>query len=91
MAKVIISVDVEDAARWEAGFRSRADYFRQASVTNPIHFSVEGDHVVACFEPDDLSAFMANLKTQETADAMAKDGLKRDTLNISVLDSEFVV
>ena len=57
-----------------------------------IDFSIiEGNEVAVCFEPDDLDALLEGLDSPETAEAMAIDGVKRETVKIYVLDKEFQV
>ncbi len=92
MTKVIITAEVEDSAKWEAGFRSHADLFRTMSLKKAIQFSTNDSNEVAiCGEPDDLSLYLKILDSQETADAMAYDGVKRETVKIFVLDKELAL
>lgn len=92
MPKVIVTAQVEDPVRFEEGFRTHADLFRSETVHRPIDFSIiEGNEVACCFEPDDLDAFMEGMDSAETAEAMAIDGVKRETVKIYVLDKEFHV
>ncbi len=42
-------------------------------------------------QPDDLDAFLEGMDSPETAEAMAIDGVKRETVKIYVLDKEFQV
>jgi len=86
LPKVIITGQVNDAAKWEAGFRTHAEMFRTYSIKAPIHFALDGNAVTICMEPEDLETFNRSMKSQATADAMAFDGVKRETVKISVLD-----
>jgi hypothetical protein len=89
MPKVIAIAEVEDGAKWEAGFRTHGDLFRSQSISKPISFAVEGNQVVICFEPEDLDAYQKGLESPATAEAMAFDGVKRETAKFFVLDEEF--
>lgn len=92
MPKVVITAQVEDAAKWEEGFRTHGDLFRRQTISNPIGFSiVEGNQVMCCFEPEDLDTYMDLLNSQETAEAMEYDGINRETVKVYVLDREFQV
>ncbi len=92
MTKVIITAEVEDSAKWEAGFRSHTDLFRAMSLKKPIQFSTnENNEVAICGEPEDLSLYLKILDSQETADAMAYDGVKRETVKVFVLDKELTL
>ncbi len=92
MPKVIITAQIEDPVKFEEGFRSHGELFRKQTVTNPITFSIlEGNQVACCFEPEDLDTYFEILNSSETAEAMAFDGVKRETVKIHVLDKEFQV
>ena len=92
MPKVVVTAQVEDPVKWERGFRTHGDLFRSQSVTKPISFAtIEGNQVGICAEPDDLDTFMKILDSPATAEAMAFDGVKRETVKVFVLDKEFKV
>ena len=92
MAKVVLTAQVEDTAKWEAGFRTHVDLFRSMTISQPISFSTNDNNEVTIYlEPEDLDKYMADLETQETADAMAYDGVKRETVKVYVLDKELQV
>lgn len=89
MKKVIITATVEDTTQWEAGFRTHVDLFRKQTVNTPINFTANDNKEVAIiFEPDDLDTFLALMDTQETADAMAFDGVKKESVKVFILDKE---
>ena len=92
MTKVLVTAEVEDSTKWEAGFRTHADLFRTYSIRQPIHFSTHDDNTVGiCFEPDNVDTYMASLESPATAEAMAIDGVKRETVKVFVLDKELQV
>lgn len=92
MPKVVVISQVEDKVKWEAGFRTHGDLFRSQTVTKPIHFATGDDNTVAiCFEPEDLATYLRILSSPETAQAMAVDGVKRETMKMFVLDRELKV
>lgn len=92
MPKVVVTAFVEDSAKWEEGFRTHVDLFRSQTVTRPIHFAInEGNEVAVCIEPDDLGAFLSALGSAATAEAMAFDGVKRETVKVFVLDKDLQV
>ena len=86
MPKVILTAQVQDGVKWEAGFRSHMQTFRNYSITAPIAFAINGNEVVICMEPEDMDTFNRAMDSKETADAMAYDGVKRETVKIHVLD-----
>lgn len=92
MPKVVITAEIEDPVKFEEGFRSHADLFRRQTISNPITFSIlEGNRVACCFEPEDLDTYLDILNSSETAEAMAIDGVKRESVQVYVLDREFQV
>ena len=92
MARVVITAEVEDGATWEEGFRTHVDLFRRQTISNPITFSIlEGNQVACCFEPEDLDTYLSILDSSETAEAMEFDGVKRETVQVYVMDRELQV
>ena len=90
MPTVIVTADVEDAAKLEKGFRTHGELFRSGTVNKPINFTVtEQNQAVVVFEPDDLEKYMQVFDSPATADAMEFDGVKRETVKVFVLDKEF--
>jgi hypothetical protein len=89
MARIIQTVQVEDSANWETSFRTHGEIFRGYTAT-AIHFSTTDENEVAVlWEVDDPDKFLEQLALPETAEAMARDGVKRETVKTFVLDKEF--
>jgi hypothetical protein len=91
MSKVLVVAQVEDPVKWEERFRTHGDLFRSQTVTKPINFGIEDNQVAVCIEPDDLAVCMKGLNSPATAEAMAFDGVRRETVKIFVLDKTFEV
>jgi hypothetical protein len=92
MAKVIVTAQVQDAVKWESGFRTHGDFFKSYSIRKPVQYAVTaGNQTAVCFEPEDLATFMKRMESPETAAAMASDGVKRETVKVFVLDKELVL
>ncbi len=92
MPKVVVTAQIEDPVKWEEGFRTHGELFRRQTVSKPIEFSIlEGNQIACCFEPEDLDTYLELLDSSETAEAMAFDGIDRDTVQVYVLDQEFRV
>ena len=88
MSKAIITAQVEDSANWESAFRSHAELFREYTAT-AINFVATNDNEVAIlWEIDNLETFLAQLDEPETAEAMAQDGVDRDSVKVYILDKE---
>ncbi len=85
MPKIIVTAEVEDGAAWEAGFRTHGDLFRTQTCSK-MEYSINGNEVAVCADPADFDAFMAWFEAPETAEAMAFDGIKRDTVKVFVMD-----
>lgn len=89
MSKAIITAQVENSVNWENGFRSHAGLFNDYTAT-AIHFSAtDANEVAILWEVTNLDRFLELLDAPETAEAMAQDGVKRDTVKVYVLDKEF--
>ena len=66
--------------------------FKSQTQTKPIDIGiVGGDYVAVCFEPSDLNTFMKVLDSPATGEAMAFDGVKRETVKVFVLDKQFTL
>lgn len=92
MTKVIITAEVEDAAKWEKGFRSHAELFRSMTIQNSIELTTnDKNEVCLCAEPADLDKYLEILNAPVTAEAMAYDGVKRETVKVFVLDKEMKI
>lgn len=88
MTMVILTADVEDAATWEREYRTHADLFKAAGF-GAMHYSVNDDGcVVMCTDVDDVSAYMEFINSQSIRDAMKNDGVKRETVEVIVLDKK---
>ena len=76
--------------KWEEGFRTHGELFRtNYTVTKPIGIAISGNEVAVCFEPANLDTLMAAVDSPATAEAMAVDGVKRETVKVYVMDKEF--
>lgn len=90
MAGVIITAQVEDAVQWEKGFRTHGDLFRSQTVNKPIQFTIlDNNEVAIYFQAADLEIYLAGLDSAATEEAMAFDGVKRETVKVFPLDKEF--
>ena len=92
MARIVVTAQVEDLVKWEEGFRKHGDLFRSQTVSGPIGMATtEENDVAVCFEAENLDTFMDVLNSDATAEAMAFDGVNRDTVKVFVMDREFTV
>ena len=89
MAKIIITAKVEDGAKWEEGFRTHGDLLRSMTST-ATYFTISKDNEVTIYaDVDDVDKYFEVLDSPATAEAMASDGVMRDTVKVAVLDKEF--
>ena len=88
MAKAILIGEVEDTAKWEESFRTHGDLFRSQTTTKLLFGVGEGNLVGLYLEIDNLDTWLAVLESPATHEAMALDGVKRDTVQLVVLDKE---
>ena len=89
MSRAIITAKVENAANWERDFRSHVGLFKSYTAT-AIHFSATDDNEIAIlWEVANLDKFLEQLDAPETAQAMAQDGVNKESVKVYVLDKEF--
>ncbi len=56
MPKMVVLAQVDNLAKWEAGFRTHGDFFRRQTVSKPIDFALlEPNTVVVCVAGDSRS------------------------------------
>jgi hypothetical protein len=91
MPRVIITAQVEDSEKWKEGFRTHGALFQDQTV-KVLHFTANDENEVALYqEVGDLETYFKVMSSPETAEAMAFDGVKRETVKIFVLDEEFTL
>lgn len=89
MARIIITAKVEDAEKWEQGFRGHGDLLRTMTST-ATYFTISKDNEVTLYaDVDDVDKYMEVLDSPATQEAMSMDGVMPDTVRVSVLDKEF--
>ena len=88
MPMVIITAQVQDPVKWEAGFRTHGDLFRSYALRAPVHFTMAGNEVAVCVEPEDLDTFRQAIESKASVEAMAFDGVNPETVQMFVLDQE---
>ena len=86
MAKVLMTAQVQDGARWEASFRTHGDIFKTYGLRGPVEFTVSGNEVALCLEPADVKALLQTINEPQTVEAMKADGVKRETVKVYVLE-----
>jgi len=89
--RVVLTAEVDNLATWEQGFRTHGDLFRQMGVSSMEYCTSEGNRVAVCGDTTDLDAYMKVLDSPATAEAMAGDGVKRETVRVFVLDKTLTV
>ena len=90
MTKIVVTAQVEDSVKWEEGFRTHGDLFRSQTVSRVDFATTDENEVAVCLEPADFDKFMEIFESPATEEAMAADGVKRETVNVYVLDKEFI-
>jgi hypothetical protein len=92
MPRLVMVGELEDSTTWEERFRSHAGLFSRLFADigmNVIHFTVTDDgRFVLHSEPSDLDKYFELVESPEIQAAMVEDGVKRETVEIHVLDKE---
>ena len=71
MPKVVVIAEVEDLAKWEKGFRTHGDLFRQMGISKMEYVTGDGNQFAVCGETADLDAYMKVFKSPAAAMATA--------------------
>ena len=89
MTRVLVTAQIEDAAKWEEGFRTHGELLKSMTATSSHYAITDGTHVAVYTEVEDKAKCLEVLESEATAEAMSVDGIKRDTVKVFVLDKEF--
>jgi hypothetical protein len=88
MVRILVTAQVEDSKEWEEGFRTHRDLFKSMTAT-AVHYAVTDDNEIAvCTDATDQAKYLQVLESKATVDAMASDGVKRETVKVFVLDKK---
>lgn len=88
---VVLTAHVKDPAKWERSFRSHSDLLKRSSM-QLIHYTITNNNDVVMYsETDDVNEYMDFLRSPEVTQAMAEDGVDRETLKVYALEKEFDV
>ena len=89
MSMVIVTAQVNDVVEWEGQFRTHGELFQRQTVTR-VDLGVTEDDCVACaFHVEDLDAFFELMASPDTAEAMANDGVDKDSVKVFVMEGRF--
>lgn len=90
MSRVVITAKVKDAAKWEEAFRTHGGLLG-TMAQNRTYFSTHDDNEIVLYsEPSDLEKYLEVLDSPDTEEAMANDGVLRESVKVFVLDEVFV-
>ena len=90
MAKLLITAEVNDLAKWEKGFRSHDELFKSYGMKGPALYGTnENNEVAVVVAVDDPVAIMETMSSAENTQAMEADGIKLDTVKVFILDKEY--
>ncbi len=89
MAKIVLTAQVEDSAKWEEGFRTHGELLKSMTSTVTYFTITEENELTIYAEPNDVDKFFEVMESSATEEAMAYDGVKRETVKVVVLDKEF--
>ncbi len=90
MHTVIAIVEVESVEKFKEGFQTHGELFKSQTISSPIRFGAgkDGKEISIAFEVEDLDLYQKILESPETAEAMAQDGVNKETVKFFVLDQE---
>jgi hypothetical protein len=88
MPRVVVTAEVESLDKWERGFRTHGDLFRQMGISRMEFATGPGNRIAVSGDTNNLDTYMKIYNSPATAEAMAFDGIKRETVQMFVLDKE---
>ncbi|MEM8954611.1 MAG: hypothetical protein AAGD22_10710 [Verrucomicrobiota bacterium] len=90
MPKIIAVGEAEDVKKWEEDFAGHISLFKSQTIRSPIRYGTheEGNEVAILFDVESVEAYLTGFESDETADAMKHDGIKKDTVKLFILDGE---
>jgi hypothetical protein len=92
MTKILVTAQVQDPTKWEKSFRTHGELFRNQSMSTPLSYGViEGNTVAVYGEVNNLDTWRKTMDSPAMVEAMAADGVKRETVKTFVLDRELKV
>lgn len=87
--RIVLTAQVEDSQKWIERFQAHGDLFRELGTT-VIHYTATDENEVALYEEvDDVDRYFEVMQSPAIVEAMAGDGVKRDTVKVFVLDREW--
>ena len=91
MTKIVLTAQVEDAAKWEQRVRTHGELLK-TTTCKAIYYTVTKDNEVAMYaEAADAAKYFEVLGSPAIAESMAYDGVKRETVKVFVLDKDFIL
>ena len=88
MRRIVVFAQVENAAEWERRFQTHGELFRDMTQ-RVAYYTIQGNEVAICEEVDDLEKYFEVMQSPAAAEAMAGDGVVRESVKVFVLDREF--
>ena len=79
---------MEDSSKWLEGFVTHGELFKEMTITALDYTVTDENEAAICFEVEDPGKYFEIPDSPATAEAMAFDGVKRDTFKIFVLDKK---
>ena len=88
MAKVLVVAQCKDPKKWEQTFVTHGPLFKSMGATGPVHYGLEGNWAAVMMDVKDLDHYNKAMSSPATAEAMATDGLLRESVKMFVLDKK---
>lgn len=87
MARIIITAQVEDEKKWLENFPSHKKIFKSYSAKR-VRYGVTDGVAGTVWDVGDAKKMLDSMQAPDTAEAMAADGVIRDTVRVVVLDEK---
>lgn len=91
MVTILVVAQCKDPKKWEESFVTHGPMFRTMGAIAPVHYALEGNWAAVLMDMQDLDHYHKMMSSQVVADAMASDGVLRETAKMFVLDKKVTV
>jgi hypothetical protein len=88
MARMLVVAQCKDAKKWEQTFVTHGPLFKSMGATGPVHYGLEGNWAAVMMDVKDVDHYNQSMSSPATAEAMAADGVLRETVKMFVLDKK---
>src|ERR1035438_1154580 len=88
MVTILVVAQCKDPKKWEESFVTHGPLLRTMGASGPARYALDGNWAAVLMEMKDLDHYHKMMSSQAIADAMASDGVLRETVQRFVFDKK---